>query len=252
MTEPTAESVSDLVLSARISEHIDAIEEELPRLKQALSRRSLEKARSRNELPGGAVKEHVRVMEALKVLHDAARVLGETPQARAQAKAEMELARVWRRAKHMYLSQPRRDRRNKIIPWGALSDAQRTKWFEQADDRVPPTWAELTPTQKALYRGAHDILALPSDEAAAHHERNRQKNMRRRAYKRVQFAAPYRVLSNPETRMTDVTAKAQTLGWAREEHARGRVSDMELAVWEEHYRRAIHAYTRPFEPYPEP
>lgn len=247
MTEPTAESVSDLVLSARVSVHLDAIEEALPRLKQALSRRALED-RLRNEPPRGAAKEHKRVQEALRVLHDAARVMGQTPQARAQVKAESELARVWRRAKHMYLSQPRRDRSNKVVPWDTLTEDQKVAWFERADDRVPPTWQELTPTQKAVYRDEHGIRSLPSDEAAAHHERNRQKNMRRRAYKR---AAPYRVHLDPETRMTEVTIKAQTLGWAREEHARGRLTAMEVAVWEEHYRRAVHAYTRPFEPYPE-
>ena len=165
------------------------------------------------------------------------------------------MARVWGRAKDKYqrwAGLQRKSPLSTITPWHALTEEAKASWFALADDRVPPTWNELTPEERGAYRDEHDIRPLPAREAAAHHESNRWKSMRRRAYRQIEFANPYTVFSNPQQRMENAAQFAQMLSERRERHAKGQISDLELAIWQEHYRRALHAYTRPFEPYPEP
>lgn len=248
----TMEPMSDLELSAKISERLDWIEEEMTRMQIALVRRQRERnPRAKSALV--SMQARRQIQEALRVLHEAARAVGETPGARAQAKAESELNRVWSRAKDKYqrwAGSQRKSPIQTITPWHALSEEEQAHWFGLADDRVPRTWRELAPEERGIYRDRFDLRPLPAAEAAAHHERNRWKSMRRRAYRQVEDAVPYRVLS-PEQRMADVAAHAQNLSWVRAEHAAGRMSDLTLAIQQEHYRRALHAYTRPFEPYKE-
>lgn len=250
----TTEPMTDLELSAKISERLDWIEEELPRMRTALMRR-FRAFDSRSKTGILSHKAMIELQGSMRVLHEAARALGETPQARAQAKAESELNRVWQKAKtqyHHWASKSRGGTFQAIIPWDMLTEDQKAEWFDRADDRVPPTWRELTPEQKGAYRDTHGIRSLESAEAGAHHERNRQKHLRRKAYRQVQDAVPYKVPRTTEQRMEDVTAHAQNLSWVRAEHAAGRMSDLTLAIQQEHYRRALHAYTRPFEPYEAP
>jgi hypothetical protein len=62
---------------------------------------------------------------------------------------------------------------------------------------------------------------------------------------------PYAVRGTALSRMEAVGYFAAILSWAKDRHRRmpWDMDEVLLAMWQEHYDRAVHAYTRPFEPY---
>lgn len=65
----------------------------------------------------------------------------------------------------------------------------------------------------------------------------------------IDMRLPYYVQPDPEYRMKHVAELAQILSVKKAEHQRRpwQTSAGELAIWQEHYDRAVRAYTDPFD-----
>lgn len=242
---------NDVELSAIVRESMDALDGYEDRMATAYGRRMMQLS-AKTQFRGYHEKiARDEIRDAVSLLMNVSDALKYTEDGLKQAEAKREFDRIWGRAKHMYQQHAgthRTDRRKIITPWHELSEDEQAEWFALADDRVPPTWDELTPDQRADFSQRHTRQAL---SPAQIHAEKRARNIRRSVARQIEHARPYRVLS-PQQRMSDVADMTQILSWAKEEHAKGRVTERELAVWAEHRRRAYHAYTRPFEPYEVP
>ena len=244
--DPLLTDLADQELAGELAKALDALQESVPRLAQAIVRK---------RFPDNGRAIDIRhatenAERALAILAEDVEALNFTDAARAARRAEQAVERIWGKAKHKYQQWAGASRGNRfqaIIPWDMLPQDVRDMWFGLADDRVPPTWDELTPDQRADFSQRHARQAL---SPAQIHTQKRARGLRRRAYRQIEHANPYTVRS-PEQRMHDIAATAQTLSWAKIERAAGRMNDLQFEVWAEHHRRAYHAYTHPTDPYPE-
>lgn len=239
---------TDIELAERLTPILDLIEDVIPRLALAIARKRFPREESRIVSIRHATQN---AHNALRVLREDVEALTYSDEARAARRAQEEMDHIWRRAKSKYQhwAGAKRKGQDRILPFEQLSEDQKSEWFGLADDRVPRVWDELSPGQREAYAARHHMSTDPG-RAKRDHTMRRARGLRRRAYKQVEHSRPYTVLS-PTQRMDDIAAAAQTLSWARAQRARGAATDLDLAVMEEHYRRALHAYTRPTEPYPE-
>lgn len=239
MTEKT-----DIELAKILTDALDTIEEAIPRLAVAIAQRRRPDYRDMDVRHGRENAER-----SMRVLREDVEALTYSDAARAHRRAQKEMERIWRRARSKYerWAGSQRTPRDNIAPWGTLNGAEKAKWFGLADDRIPPTWNELTPDQRADFFQRHRGQALSPPQI---HAEKRARGLRRRAYQHVEHSAPFTIKS-PDARMAEVALMAELLSRSIDEHRMGRVNDLQLAIYEEHYRRALHAYTRPTEPYPE-
>lgn len=232
----TVAQATDEELTEILNRALQTIEDAAPRLARAIARKRFPETR-----PMDIRHATQNLDNAIRLIREDIEALSYTDEAQAARREREQTNRTWVEAARLY-----RARHRYGVPWHELTEEQRAEWFELADERVPPKWEDLTQKQRLVWAGGRD---LPEDVVEPLYTRDRALKIRRKAYRKIHHAKPFTILS-PQQRMADVAETAQTLSWARLENAKGRINDLTLAVWEEHYRRALHAYTKPFEPYP--
>ncbi|WNN95128.1 hypothetical protein SEA_MAGRITTE_177 [Microbacterium phage Magritte] len=231
---------SDVVLAEILTEALDTIEEAIPRLATAIAHKRFPETRP---MDIRHAKENAE--QALRVFREDVEALTYSDEARAQKRAEAAKARIWKMAADQYYASVPKNSQGMPVPFSMLTEEQREEWFELADDRVPPTWENLTDEQRLSWAGGRN---LREDIVRPLYEKERARGLRRRAAKKIDRINPYAV-RDPNQRMAEAAEMTRMRSWAREQNAQGRMSDLQLAVWEEHHRRALHAYVRPTEPY---
>lgn len=229
----------DRELSAIIRDAIDALDGYEDRMARAWAKRQMQSL-PKTQFSGFHRDQALKEIRAAKsFLLNVGDSLKYTDEALAKGFEERLNQRIWADAKQAY-----RHRNPQGLLWDQLTDEERQKWFDYADESVPPTWENATPQTREHYR---ELLKREHTRPEDAYNRDRARKIRRRASFKIDFAGyPYRVHPDPTARMAEVATMAQTRGYILGDTGR---TELEIAVWDEHYRRALHAYTKPFEPY---
>lgn len=234
------ERLTDKELATLMEGVLETLEVHFDRLALAL-------AQHRHPMGMGTL-QRMQASQELRQAYDlfeaATKALTLTDEARAENREAFVIQRIWNDAAIAYSQ-----KHPEGEPWHTLSDEERAAWFASADPRIPPLWDDLTDVQKATYMQER-AQGLTEDEAAQQHTLRRALHLRRRAARKIDMAGlEYHVKADPRERMEDAAQMIRIASFMRTDPS---ITDLALAVWEEHERRAIHAYTRPFEPYEVP